>query len=97
MDLKTEVLRKMELQDQHFNQKMEKTHDNMAKFTNIISDSMKKLIESNAEQMSYPLQRPNLEFHHLQITKDSISSINHSSERRKRWNRKTLHRSQCFS
>ena len=86
MDLKTEVLRKMELQDQHFNRKMEKTHDNMAKFTNIISDSVKKLIESNAEQMSYPLQRPNLEFHHLQITKGSRSSINHSSERRKRWN-----------
>ena len=66
MDLKKEVLRKMELKDQHFNRKMEKTHDNMAKFTNIISDSVKKLIESNAEQMSYPLQRPNLEFHHLQ-------------------------------
>ena len=91
MDLKKEVLRKMELKDQHFNRKMEKTHDNMAKFTNIISDSVKKLIESNAEQMSYPLQRPNLEFHHLQITKGSRSSINHSSERRKRWNRKTLH------
>ena len=30
-----EVLRKMELQDQHFNRKMEKTHDNMAKFTSL--------------------------------------------------------------
>ena len=57
MDLKKEVLRKMELQDQNFKQTMEKMHDNMVKLTNIISDSMKKIIESNVEQMSHPLQQ----------------------------------------
>ena len=36
MDFKKEVLQKMELQDQHFNRTMEKIHDNMVKFTNII-------------------------------------------------------------
>ena len=31
--------------------------DNMVKLTNIISDSIKKIIEWNVEQMSYPLQQ----------------------------------------
>ena len=47
----------MEPKDQHFNRTMEKMQDNMVKLTNIISDSIKKIIEWNVEQMSYPLQQ----------------------------------------
>ena len=46
MEIKREMLKKMELQDQQFSRSMEAFQENMSNFTNILSQSMQMMTAS---------------------------------------------------
>ena len=46
LEIKREMLKKMELQDQQFSRSMEKLQENISNFTNVLSQSMKMMTPS---------------------------------------------------
>ena len=89
MEFKNQMLRKMEIQDQHFNRSMEMLQENMLNFTTVISKSIQMMSAAACTPNPYQFQQmhcyqaPNspTNVNYLDILSNSGSSSQSSFEK----------------